>query len=86
MAVEGIGVLADRVVGDDGAGPAVGEEASEAVAVVGAIREADGRGGQRPEQRRGDPQVAELAGGDDEGDGPALAVDDGVDLGGAAAA
>ena len=64
----------------------MGQEAAEAVAVIGAVGQAEIGGRQRAEQGGGRAQIAELAGGDQEGDRPSLPVDDGVDLGGASAA
>lgn len=55
------------------------------MAVVGAVRQADLGRRQGAEQFGGGSQVAQLTRRDDEGDRPALAVDHGVDLGGAPA-
>ena len=73
--------FAGRVVGDDRQGTAVDQAAAQRIAVIGGVGDAEPGGWQGGEQRRGDRGVAGLAGGQREGERPAEAVDDGVDLG-----
>jgi hypothetical protein len=78
--------LAGRVVGDDRQRAAGDQELPEGVAVVGRIGSAELGRGQGLHQGRRDRPVVPMAGAQREGERPALAVDDGVDLGRPAAA
>ena len=78
--------LAGRVVGDDRQRAPVDQQLTEGVAVVGGVGDAQPGGRQRFDQRRRDRQVVPLASAQREGERPALAIDDGVDLGRPAAA
>jgi hypothetical protein len=79
--VEGVAALAGRVVGDDRQGTTVDQPAAQRIAVIGGVGDAEPGGWQGGEQRRGGRGVAGLSGGQREGERPAEAVDDGVDLG-----
>lgn len=78
--VEGVMSLAGGVVGDHRQRAALDQEAADGVAVVSGVgSQAVGRldGG---DQVDGGAGVAELTGGDGQGDRPALPIDQGVDL------
>jgi hypothetical protein len=72
--------LAGGIVGDHRLGAALEQELAHTVAVISDIASAPASGQQRCEQYHGDADVAALAWGYRERDGPATAVDDGMDL------
>lgn len=73
-------VLAGRVVGDDGLGPALDQEQPKPIAVVGGICCAQTAWRQRFEKAAGDRCVAALAGGYFERDGTAATIDNSMDF------
>ena len=79
--IEGVMAFAGRVVGNDRQGPALDQQTTQGIAVIGGVSDAEPGGGQGGEQRRGSGGVAGLASGQREGERPAAAVDDDVDLG-----
>ena len=83
--IEGVEALPGWIVRYDGRGPALGEELSQAVAVVGGIAGTKAAGGQRSEKRLSDAYVAELAWRHLERDKSAFAINNGVDFGRATA-
>ena len=84
--IEPVVALAGRVVGDDRQRASIDQQLTDSVAVVGSVGDAQPGRWQRFDQRRRDRQVVPLAGAQREGERPALAVDDGMDLGRPAAA
>ena len=80
-AIEGVQVLAPWPVRDDRRGPASEHQAAQRVAVIGAVGGQRGGGRQQGNQVRRDRRVAALAGCDGEGDQPARAVDQRMQLG-----
>ena len=78
--------LAGRVVGDDGLGAALDEEAAQSVAVVGGVGDQSFGRRQATDEGEGNRGVAALTGRNLDGQGPARAVDGEMDLGGPAAA
>lgn len=78
--------LARRVVGHDRLGPALDQEAAQAVAVVGGVGDQPSGRRQRADQSERDRRVAALAGGDLDGQRAPGAIGGQVDLGRPAAA
>ena len=78
--------LAGRVVGDNGLGAALDEEAAQPVAVIGGVGDQSGRRWQGTDKGERDRCIAALTGRDLDGQGPARAVDSQMDLGPPAAA
>ena len=75
-----------RIVRDDRDGPALTQEESKAVAVVGGIGGAQARRWQVGKQGQNEAKIAALSGCYLDGERPAPAVDNGVDFGRAPAA
>jgi hypothetical protein len=76
-----VAALAGRAVGDDRQRAAGDQELPESIAVVGRIGSAEPGRGKGLDQGRCDRAVMPMAGAQREGERPALAVDDGMDLG-----
>jgi hypothetical protein len=81
--IEGLAAEAPRMVGSDGEGATGNQQTAEGIAVVGGAQPGWGQG---PERARRERQIVTLPGARREGERPAAAVDDGVDLGRPAAA